>query len=211
MKRENIWAAVRLVSVVAAAGALAGCVVANGRHWSCDDSSGTGRPVYVRSGYTCCNLHYSGDWISDSNLGQLLFVPAGTPISVKSIWAYRAYVDVTGQSMRLGLDYGRSVETTEQWVNKLVVLEDPKKRIATFAPAVQAAIEAGRLMIGMTKEQVIMAVGYPQTDETPRLDAQYWRYWWSPYASYTVHWTNNKVRKIEGPPEIVARVTHTGE
>lgn len=79
----------------------------------------------TRSGFACCNLHYEGDWISDSNLAQLVFIPAGTRINVKKIDGYRAYVEVDGKPMRLGHDYGREQETTEQWVNKLVVVEDP--------------------------------------------------------------------------------------
>src|SRR5574343_146659 len=91
----------------------------------------------LRNGYACCNLHYSGDWISDSNLAQLAFIPAGTPINVKSIDGYRAYVEVDGKPMRLGHDYGRAEETTVQWVNKIVVLDDPKLKIAKFPPAVR--------------------------------------------------------------------------
>lgn len=165
----------------------------------------------VRTGYTCCNLHYNGDWISDSNLGQLPFVPAGTPITVRSISGYRAYADIGGQPMRLGLDYGRAYETTEQWIKKIVVVDDPKKRIATFSPAVQRAIEAGQLMYGMTKEQVIISVGYPQSDETPRLDAQYWRYWWSTFGPYSVHWANNKIKKIDGDTQTVGLITYGGD
>ena len=110
----------------------------------------------MRTGYACCNLHYEGDWISDSNLAQFAFIPAGTPIKVNKIDGYRAYVEVDGKAMRLGHDYGRAQESTEQWVNKLVVLDDPKAKIAKFSPTVRKAIEAGKLMKGMTKEQVII-------------------------------------------------------
>jgi hypothetical protein len=166
------------------------------------------KDVLVRSGYACCNLHYEGDWISDSNLAQLAFIPAGTPIKVNKIEAYRAYVEVDGKPMRLGHDYGREQESTEQWVNKLVVLEDPKLKIAKLAPASRKAIEAGKLAKGMTKEQVIISVGYPQTNENPRLDGPYWRYWWSSFGPYYVYWSDSKVRKIEGHSETVAAMTY---
>lgn len=166
---------------------------------------------YVRSGYACCNLHYEGDWISDSNLAQLAFIPAGTPISVKKIDGYRANVDVDGKPMRLGHDYGRAQESTEQWVNKLVVLDDPKLKMAKFSPAVRNAIAAGKLMKGMTKEQVIMAVGHPQTNENPRLDGPYWRYWWSSFGPYYVYWKGNTVSKIDGHSETVGHMTYKGK
>lgn len=167
--------------------------------------------TYVRSGYACCNLHYDGDWISDSNLAQLPFIAAGTPINVKKIDGYRAYVEVAGKPMRLGHDYGRAEETTEQWVNKIVVLDDPKPKIARFAPATRKAIEAGKLARGMSKEQVIIAVGHPQTNENPDLNAPYWRYWWSSFGPYYVYWAKGTVSKIDGHSETVGYMTYKGK
>jgi len=169
------------------------------------------KEVSVRSGYACCNLHYSGDWISDSNLAQLPFIPAGTPIKVLKIDGYRANVDVEGKPYRLGHDFGRAEETTEQWVGKLVVLDDPKAKMAKFSPAVREAIKAGKLMKGMTREQVIMAVGHPQTNENPRLDGPYWRYWWSSFGPYYVYWAKGSVSKIDGHSETVGNMTYKGK
>lgn len=166
----------------------------------------------VRSGYACCNLHYSGDWISDSNLAQLPFIAAGTPIKVLKIDGYRAYIEADGKPMRLGHDFGRAEETTEQWVNKLVLLEDPKAKIAKFSPAVRNAIAKGQLMKGMTKEQVVISVGHPQTNENPKLDGSYWRYWWSSFGPYYVYWTKGStVSKIDGHSETVGTMTYKGK
>jgi len=169
------------------------------------------KDAVVRSGYACCNLHYSGDWISDSNLAQLPFIPAGTPIKVLKIEGYRANIDVEGKAYRLGHDFGRAEETTEQWVSKMVVLDDPKVKMAKFSPAVRAAITKGQLMKGMTKEQVIMAVGHPQTNENPRLDAPYWRYWWSSFGPYYVYWSKGNISKIDGHSETVGYMTYKGK
>ncbi|MBS1143868.1 MAG: hypothetical protein H6R14_1274 [Proteobacteria bacterium] len=171
----------------------------------------TRKDAAVRTGYACCNLHYSGDWISDSNLAQLPFIPVGTPIRVLKIDGYRASIDVDGKAYRLGHDFGRAEETTEQWVNKIVVLDDPKAKIAKFSPAVRGAIEKGQLMKGMTKEQVIMSVGHPQTNENPRLDGPYWRYWWSSFGPYYVYWGKGSVSKIDGHSETVGYMTYKGK
>lgn len=166
----------------------------------------------IRNGYACCNLHYSSDWISDSNLAQLPFIAAGTPIKVLKIDGYRAYVEIDGKPMRLGHDYGRAEEKTEQWVNKLVVLDDPKAKIARYSPAVRNAIAKGQLMKGMTKEQVIISVGHPQTNENQRLDGPYWRYWWSSFGPYYVYWTKGgTVSKIDGHSETVSYMTYKGK
>lgn len=200
----------RLLLAAAAIAALAACKTS-------DTQPDDGKPgaelkkTYLRSGYACCNLHYDGDWISDSNLAQLPFIAAGTLINVKKIDGYRAYVEVDGKAMRLGHDYGREQETTEQWVAKLVVLDDPKLRIAKFAPATREAIKAGKLMKGMSKEQVIMSVGHPQTNENPNLDGPYWRYWWSSFGPYYVYWSGAKVGRIDGHSETVGYMTYKGK
>lgn len=167
-------------------------------------------PAALLSGYTCCNFHYSKDWINDGNYAQLPMIPAGTPIRVKSYGRYVANVDIDGKPFRLGLDYGRNSETTEKWVAKLVVQDDPKGRLATYPAPVREAIQAGKIMVGMSKEQVIMSVGYPITDENPRLDALFWKYWWSSFGRYDVYWTGERVSKVDAHPETLMHVLAPG-
>lgn len=197
-----------LTFVILAAAAMfaGGCGRGEVRPDSADTSPG------LRSGYTCCNFRYSRDWINDGNYAELPMIPAGTPIRLNRIDRYVAYVDIDGKPFRLGLDYGRALETTEQWVEKLIVADDPKARLATYAPAVRRAIQNGKIMHGMTKEQVIMSLGYPETDQNPRLDAPYWRFWRSSFGEYKVHWNGaERVGEISGHPETVAYMTAPGD
>lgn len=162
------------------------------------------------SGYTCCNLHYNNDWINDVNYAQLPMIPAGSPIKVTGYGSYRASVEIDGKPFRLGLDYGRTAETTEQWVAKQIVAEDPKAKLASYPGNVRQAIQKGQVMVGMTKEQVIMSLGHPLTNENPRLDAPLWRYWWSSFGEYQVYWNGNRVSKVTGHPETLALVLAPG-
>lgn len=146
-----------------------------------------GKPGFPRKGYSCCVLHYEGDWINDYNYGELPMIPAGTPIEVLSYGHHRAFVKVDGKPMRLGHDYGREQETLDAWVNKIVVNEDPRPRIGAYPSAVQAAIRLGKVMVGMTREQVIAAAGYPLTSENLSLDAPLWRMWRSSRGEYQLH------------------------
>jgi hypothetical protein len=143
-----------------------------------------GAPVFPRQGFACCDLHYEGDWINDGNYAELPMIAAGTPIEVLSYGRHRAYVKVDGKPMRLGHDYGRDQESLDAWVNKIVVNEDPRPRIATYAPTVQEAIRQGKVMVGMTREQVIQAIGYPLTSENASLDGSVWRMWRSTHGEY---------------------------
>lgn len=167
------------------------------------------RTTYLQSGYACCNLRYDGDQIKDSNLGQLPFIAAGTPVRVKTIDDYVAQVDVDGRPMRMVLE-NRGAETLQQWLARIVVGEDPRSKLAAFPPAVRDAIRAGKLAKGMTREQVIMAVGYPQTSDKLPLDGPHWRYWWSGFSPYYVYWSRDKVSRIDGQGEVVGNVIFRG-
>ena len=165
--------------------------------------------TYIQSGYACCNLRYDGDQIKDSNLGQLPFIAAGTPVRVKTIDDHVAQVDIDGRPMRLVLE-NRGAETIQKWLARIVVGEDPRTRLAAYPPAVRDAIRAGKLAKGMTREQVIMAVGYPQTSDKLPLNGPHWRYWWSGFSPYYVYWSRDKVSRIDGQGEVVGNVIFKG-
>lgn len=163
----------------------------------------------LRTGYTCCNLHYEGDWISDANWGEMPFIAAGAPIKVTGYGRYRVHVEIDGKPMRLGLDYGRIQETLEQFAEKLVVLENPQDKIRKFPADVREAIRLGKVMPGMTKEQAIIAVGYPMTSETASLDAPVWNYWLSSFAQYQLVWgKDGRIKDVIADPITRAKAVY---
>jgi hypothetical protein len=177
----------RTVATLGLAGALAACQtqpVAEQTPWL--------------TGYTCCNLHYDGDWISDANYADLPFIPAGTPVSVAQPGrdSNRAYATIGGRPFRLGLDYGRAIQGTEQWLSTIIVREDPRINNAAWALEVRQAIAQSKVLIGMTKEQAIVALGYPLPTRTPNLDSSVWRYWQNSSVQYDVYWENERVSQV---------------
>ena len=168
-----------------------------------------GSQALPRAGFACCVLHYSKDWINDGNYADLPMIPAGTPIEVLSYGSNRAYVKVEGKPMRLGHDYGRDQETLEQWVAKIVVNENPRPRIAKYPAPVQEAIRTGKVMIGMTQEQAIAAVGYPLTSENVSLNAPTWRLWRSSHGEYQLNWgANGRLKSVTGDEAIAGPMIH---
>lgn len=160
-------------------------------------------------GFTCCNLHYQGDWISDQNWTGFPFLPAGLPASVVSYGRNMANIEIDGRAMRLGHDYGRAQEPLERFVAKGIVKDDPRARLAGFPPAVREAIRQGKVSVGMTKEQVIMSLGHPQTDNTAHLEQRIWYYWVNSFLAYQVVWgADERVEAIAGNPTARERVTY---
>ena len=166
---------------------------------------GTPGSKLPRNGFACCNLHYEKDWINDGNYAELPMIAAGTPIEVVSYGRHRAYVKIDGKPMRLGHDYGRDQETLEQWVDKIVVDEDPRPRIESYPQAVRAAIEAGKLMIGMTREQAIVSIGYPLTSENGPLDGPMWKMWRSTHGEYDLNFLpDGHLGSVTGEQEVTS-------
>jgi hypothetical protein len=153
------------------------------------------------SGFTCCNLHYDKDWISDANWGNQPSIPAGTPIKVLSYstWNHRASVEIDGRPFRIGHDYGRNEESLEKYVSKLVVKSNPKAKIQSWPEKVRTAVHEGRVLPGMTREQVITSIGYPPTHKTRTTEERVWNIWGSRAGRYEVHFTEKgTVDKVVG-------------
>ena len=53
---------------------------------------------------------------------------------------------------------------------------------------VQKAIRAGKVVRGMTRDQVIISLGYPRTDMTSSLDASAWKYTTADGYEYELVW-----------------------
>ena len=161
----------------------------------------------VRSGYACCNLRFKGEQLSSSNYAELPFIALGTPILIRAIDGARAIVEIEGRQMTLGADLAQA-DSAAQWLDKMVLAYDPRRKLETFPATVRLAIASGRLSKGMSREQVIMAIGYPNVDAKKGLDAPSWRYWWSGFETFYVHWSRDKLSKIAGHAETVDKLTY---
>lgn len=162
-----------------------------------------------RNGFACCNLHYEEDWISDGNYAGLPMLPAGTPITVVSLGRHKAHILINGNKMRLGHDYGRMQESLQAWIRKIVVDADPTPRINGYPAEIQAAIKEGKVMVGMTREQVIASIGAPLTSETPSLDTTVWRHWVSSFEEYQLRWgPDGTIAEVSGVDSVRDRMIH---
>ena len=170
----------------------------------------TGRPI--RTGYACCNLRYGNDTIAESAYGQTAFLAAGTPMAIRRIEGARIDIEVGGKAMRIQADPSRPAASIEAWVNRLVVPEDPRSRIASWPASVQSAIALGQLSKGMTREQVSIALGPPPGDTKPEAESAHWRYWWANYVPVYIHWNKGgTLARVTGPAEAVNALNFRGD
>lgn len=159
-------------------------------------------------GFLCCNMRSDGRWISDSNYQESgkFVIPLGTPAAVVDYARYRASVKFPDGTQTLGNDYSRELAMPD-FARRYVVAEDPKLKLRQFPKKVQDAITSMRVLRGMTREQVLMAIGYPIASETPHLDGRVWKYWLWTFSPYDIYFDERGiVTDIQTDPDTRMRV-----
>jgi hypothetical protein len=160
------------------------------------------------AGFLCCNMRSDGAWISDSNYAESgkYLVPYGTPVKITGYGRYRVFVELEGKRQALGNDYSRDL-SMEVFARRYVVPTDPRADAAATSDKIRTAIDSARVTRGMTRAQVLIALGYPITSENPHLDGKRWRYWRWTLSPFVVHFGDNQlVTRVEGGAETLEAV-----
>ena len=171
-------------------------------------AAGAAQAQATFSGYLCCNMRTDGAWISDINYAEngKRVIAAGTPVTVTGYGRYRVNTTMAGQRQDIGNDYSRDLDL-EAFAKRYVVATDPKAALASASPRVRKAVETQRLVKGMTREQVMMSVGWPVSSENPHIDNKIWRFWLSSFEEFQVKFDNaGKVVAIEGDSMVRNRI-----
>jgi hypothetical protein len=159
--------------------------------------------------YTCCNFHYDGNQVDDTNATTLPFIPAGSRVVVKEYGKHRAEVLIEGRPFRLDHDEGREQETREQYFAKLLSNHNPNDKISTYSKSVQAAIRAGKVLPGMTKEQAIIGLGYPRTDRTASTENSEWTYWTADDGEFVLLWNaEGRLQEVDAARKVKQQVVY---
>jgi hypothetical protein len=105
--------------------------------------------------------------------------------------------------------YGRKELPFDQFVSRTFVTTDPRTQLQRTTPRTRGKrrgaegassplqlVEQGIAQPGMTRQEVIMALGYPPANRTPSLDAAEWHYWKNRWDEYTVVFEGDRVARI---------------
>jgi hypothetical protein len=88
----------------------------------------------------------------------------------------------------------------------VVLAEDPRPRLQSYPAKVRDAILARKVTRGMTREQVIMALGYPSTSYTPDMQQPLWSYP-TRAGEFQIFWgADGLVDNVFGNPDVRAKV-----
>jgi len=158
-------------------------------------------------GFLCCSMLNDRGWISDLNYedGHKTVVPAGTPVKFTGFGRSRLRIEIDGKKLEIGNDYSRTI-SMDNFAGMYVPTEDPKVKMQAWPAKVRDAILTRKVVRGMTREQVIMALGYPVTTYTPDMSQPLWQYRFRA-GDFQIFWTDDgKVDRLFGPQEVRAKV-----
>ena len=160
------------------------------------------------SGFLCCNMRTDGAWITDINYDETgkKIIPVGTPVNITGYGRNRVKVEIDGKKQAIGNDYSRDL-SLETFAKRYVIPENPASKIVTFPKKTQEAIASARLTKGMTREQVLMSVGYPVSSENPNIDAKTWRFWLWSFSEFKVKFDDSgRLLEVETDADTRAKV-----
>ncbi len=148
--------------------------------------------------FTLTNLHpdEQRSLLYSVNYQMPALIPVCTPVDVAVISSKKMIFTVpsTGKKYQYVFHRRSMTEGVEAHVAKYFGEKCPD--LNSMPPTDQAGIQKGIALQGMTKQGVLVAIGYPPTHQTPTLDSDNWRYWRNKFAQFEVVFTNGVVSAI---------------
>ena len=146
-------------------------------------------PIVGHQYFTRHCFMYDRNVAVTTNYWRGTLVPINTPVTL---------VSLEGKKMVLRLANGIAVtiKNVEKYSRRDMVkishdmLALQPVPIERFDEATVNSIKSGTLKNGMTKEQAVMARGYPPGDQTPSIDADVWLYWSNRRTVQTIVFSN---------------------
>ena len=147
--------------------------------------------------YTLTNLHpdtrralmYSTNYQQDG------LIPMCTEVKQVERNKKDAYFEIAGTKYHYEWQGNSTPEGLEPNLGKYFGPSCDKEQAAIkgLSKEDQTGIKAGMAMVGMSKQGVIYAIGYPPSSRTPSTDADAWVYWRNRFATMLITFADGKV------------------
>lgn len=131
-----------------------------------------------------------------TNYARGSLVPINTPVKVLAMSGDKLVIK------RLDTNAEIKVENVKKYTGKTIeeiarlMLAEEKTPVDKLNPILATAIRSGEMRKGMSKEQVLMARGFPPAHETPSVESDRWVYWSSRFIKQTLLFANGRL--VEG-------------
>ena len=141
--------------------------------------------------YTRYNLHYivehgfvKGSFANWTDWPGHAFLPYNSKVRAET-WINRIRFETdTGLAIMFEINPGRMGMSPSQYVD--LITSPTPVAYDDLSDVDRQGIEAGKALVGMSKEGVKIALGYPARHRTPSLEDKRWTYWRGRHDTYVV-------------------------
>ena len=131
-----------------------------------------------------------------TNYRKGTMVPVNTQVTLLNVGRKMIEVSLpSGQRLEIENVQKHTNDNIYQAFDKL--FKKQKVNLARFTKLERKNINAGSVEKGMSKDAVLVAIGYPPVTETPTLNMDAWTYWSNRFNRFKVHFHNGRVSQIE--------------
>jgi hypothetical protein len=127
---------------------------------------------------TLVNLHATKKMLSAVNRQGEELIPVCSQVKIEALGRKRMSFRVGGSPDLYRYDYhGAAAESFDRHLARYFGVQCPRERIEQLSSLDRRGIEDGKPYLGMSKEGITIAMGYPPMHKTPSLQDNVWRYW----------------------------------
>ena len=166
---------------------------------ACNNQPQIDNPMVGQTKYLCCTLHYEKEKVSDNWFQVGIPVKIGTPVHIIEVRKKSVTFQPEGHPViTLEYEYGEKVhQPFEQYLDRIFVGRNPVHKFGRKHDRLEQSVLEGRVVKGMSKEQVAMALGYPPAHKTLSLEQDSWTYWESSRHDYVVWFVKGRVDRVQ--------------
>jgi hypothetical protein len=149
--------------------------------------------------YTLVNLHpdENRNLVYSIHYQREGLIPVCSPVRIHSVTPKKMDFTVLPTGRRYSYVFHNAMHMTpEKHLDLVFARECPKAALDAMSEVDKNGIRAGRVQRGMTRNGVLVALGYPPDHANPTLDAESWRYWINRWKTLVVVFDGDVVSDI---------------
>lgn len=157
-------------------------------------------PAHISMGdtyYTQFVIRYEKDVHPTTNYRRGASIPVNTPVRLLGITNKTIEVEVDNSSRKLLVKNVQKHTGDDVYRAFDKLFATRKVDLSRFNKLEKQHIQDGTVAKGMSKDAVIIAIGYPPITETPSLDSDRWVYWNHRFNRFNVHFKDGRVNWVE--------------
>lgn len=158
-----------------------------------EDLFQTNKPVY-----TLVNLHPDEERMKlySVNFQQDGLIPLCTQVNIVDVTNKNLTFKISSTDKQYTLAKHKSSPDFSKYLSNYFGTECNNSKIKKLSTLDQQGIKDGVVKVGMTKEGVKYAIGFPPEHKTPDLNNNEWLYWKNRFNTFKVEFKDNTVSNI---------------